>query len=75
MIDKVIPELEFFESDIKKELDLENPSENFITTSRQNTDNVHILPSIFEGKTKRISMLLIQQNEKPRFSVYDDIKY
>lgn len=74
VIDGVKPGIDLSETDIQKELDRRKPGQNSITTPRQETDTVHILSGIFEGKSTGTPMLLILYNKDARPSAYDDIK-
>lgn len=74
VIDGVTPGIDLSESDIQRELDRRKPGQNSITTPRQETDTVHILSGIFEGKSTGTPMLLILYNSDARPSAYDDIK-
>ncbi len=74
VIDGATPGIELSEADIQKELDRRKPGQNFITTPRQETDQVHIMSGVFEGKTTGTPILLILYNHDARPSAYDDIK-
>ncbi|HOJ98990.1 MAG TPA: chorismate synthase [Termitinemataceae bacterium] len=74
VIDGVPPNLELDEQDIQKELDRRKPGQNFITTPRQESDRVHILSGIFEGKTTGTPLLLLLYNTDARPEAYNDIK-
>lgn len=74
VVDGVTPGLELDESDIQKELDRRKPGQSDVTTPRQETDEVHILSGIFEGKTTGTPLLCILYNKDARPEAYAAIK-
>ncbi len=65
---------EISESDVQKELDRRKPGQSSITTPRKETDTIHILSGIFEGKTTGTPILLLAYNEDMRPEDYADLK-
>jgi len=74
IMDGVHPGLEISEEDIQKELDRRKPGQSAITTKRKESDNVHILSGIFEGKTTGAPIALIIYNEDQKSQHYDELK-
>ena len=74
VVDGATPGVELSEADIQLELDRRKPGQSFITTPRQEADQVHIMSGVFEGKTTGTPILLILYNKDARPQAYDDIK-
>ncbi|MBN2737016.1 MAG: chorismate synthase [Spirochaetales bacterium] len=74
VIDGVTPGLELSAEDVQKELDRRKPGQSDITTPRKETDEVHLMSGIFEGKTTGTPILLILYNKDQRSQDYDAIK-
>lgn len=60
--------------DIQKELDRRKPGQSHITTSRKESDKVHILSGIFDGKTTGSPILLLCYNEDAKPQDYEHLK-
>jgi len=58
IVDGVPPLLELCEADIQKELDRRKPGQSAVTTPRQETDEVHILSGVYDGKTTGTPLML-----------------
>lgn len=74
ILDGCTPGLEITEAEIQKELDRRKPGQSEITTPREETDTVHIMSGVFEGKTTGTPIMMIIYNKDQRPSAYDDIK-
>ncbi len=74
IIDGVTPGLELSEEDIQIEMNRRKPGQSDITTPRQESDRVHIMSGLFEGKTTGTPMGVILYNQDQRPGAYDDIK-
>lgn len=74
IMDGVRPGIEISEEDIQKELDRRKPGQSPITTRRKESDKVHILSGIFEGKTTGAPIGLIIYNEDQKSHHYDELK-
>ena len=74
IIDGVTPGVEIDERDIQIQLDRRKPGQSSITTQRKESDKIHILSGIFEGKTTGTTMGLILYNEDQISSDYNSIK-
>ncbi|MCF7929024.1 MAG: chorismate synthase [Spirochaetales bacterium] len=74
VVDGVTPGLELTEAEIQKELDRRKPGQSAVTTPRQETDTVHILSGIFEGRTTGTSLMMILYNKDAQPSAYDEIR-
>ena len=66
--------LELSKEDIQKELDKRRPGTSKITTSRGETDEVHILSGIFEGKTDGTPIAAVVYNRDMDSSAYKALK-
>ena len=73
IVDGVTPGLELQESDIQVQLDRRRPGQSFITTPRVETDEVHILSGVFEGKTTGTPLSMVLYNSDHNPAAYDDI--
>ena len=74
VIDGVTPGIEIDESDIQLQLNRRKPGQSDITTPRKESDQIHILSGVFEGKTTGTPMGLVLYNEDHKSSDYDAIK-
>lgn len=70
IIDGVTPGIEINEADIQYHLDRRKPGQSGITTQRKESDKIHILSGVFEGKTTGTPMGLILYNEDQISSLY-----
>ncbi len=74
VIDGATPGVELSEADIQADLDRRKPGQSFLTTPRQEADQVRIMSGVFEGRTTGTPILLILYNKDARPQAYDDIK-
>jgi len=74
IIDGVTPGIEIDEADIQFQLNRRKPGQSDITTPRKESDLIHILSGVFEGKTTGTPMGLILYNEDQKSSDYNAIK-
>lgn len=74
IIDGVTPGLELEPADIQKELDRRKPGQSEVTTPRKETDEVHILSGVFEGKATGTPILCILYNKDMQPEAYNEIK-
>lgn len=74
IIDGCPSNLEITEEDIQKELDRRKPGQSAITTPRAETDTIHILSGVFEGKTTGTPILLLAYNKDARSEDYNELK-
>lgn len=74
VVDGCPSNLEISESDIQKELNRRKPGQSSITTPRKESDKIHILSGVFEGKTTGTPILLLVNNEDVRSEDYDNLK-
>ncbi|MBT4263839.1 MAG: chorismate synthase [Deltaproteobacteria bacterium] len=74
IIDGVTPGIEIDEADIQFQLNRRKPGQSDITTPRKESDQIHILSGVFEGKTTGTPMGLILYNEDQKSSDYNAIK-
>ena len=62
------------EVDIQHELDRRKPGQSSITTPRAETDTIHILSGIFEGKTTGTPILMLAYNRDAKSEDYSELK-
>jgi chorismate synthase len=74
VVDGVTPGVELDEKDIQNELDRRKPGQSSVTTPRKETDQIHIMSGLFEGKTTGTPIMLILYNQDMRPEAYSDIK-
>jgi chorismate synthase len=74
VVDGVTPGIELCEADIQKELDRRKPGQSSVTTPRKESDTVHIMSGVFEGKTTGTPLMLIIHNTDQRSKDYGNIK-
>jgi chorismate synthase len=51
VLDGATPGVEISEAMIQKQLDRRKPGQSSVTTPRKETDEIHLLSGVFEGKT------------------------
>lgn len=66
--------IEITEEEIQYELDRRKPGQSHITTPRAETDIIHILSGIFEGKTTGTPILMLAYNKDVKSEDYDELK-
>ncbi len=74
IIDGCPPDLAISEAEIQQELDRRKPGQSSITTPRKETDTIHILSGVFEGKTTGTPILLLAHNADMRPEDYNELK-
>ncbi len=74
ILEGVTPGLALSEQDIQKDLDRRKPGQSDITTPRKESDIVHIVSGIFEGKTTGTPLTMILYNSDSKSSDYNAIK-
>ena len=74
IVEGATPGLELSEEDIQREMNRRKPGQSDITTPRQESDRVHIMSGLFEGRTTGTPIGVILYNQDMRPSAYDDIK-
>ena len=62
------------EADIQKELDRRKTGQSKVTTTRKETDRIHILSGTFKGKTTGTPLALWVKNQDADSSKYEEIK-
>jgi chorismate synthase len=73
VVDGVPPLLPLDEAFIQQFLDKRKPAQSKFTTQRKESDTVHILSGVFEGKTTGTPLSLVIYNEDQRSKDYGDI--
>ena len=66
--------LSLSEEDIQVFLDRRKPGQSRYTTTRNESDQVHILSGVFEGKTTGTSISMVIYNQNQRSKDYSDIQ-
>lgn len=74
IVDGCPPGLALSLADIQHELDRRKPGQSDITTPRKESDTIHILSGVFEGKTTGAPILMLAYNEDMRPEDYADLK-
>jgi len=74
VLDGVPPGIPLCDGDIQHELNRRKPGQSAVTTPRKESDEVHLLSGVFEGKTTGTPILMILYNEDARPEAYDEIK-
>jgi chorismate synthase len=70
VIDGCPPNLNLSEEDIQMELDRRRPGQSDLTTPRKETDTIHILSGIFQGKTLGTPISMMVWNKDVRSEDY-----
>ncbi|MFA7229739.1 MAG: chorismate synthase [Victivallaceae bacterium] len=73
VVDGITPGLELNEADVQQELDRRKPGQSAVTTPRQESDTVHIMSGIFEGKATGTPLMMIIHNADFRSNDYGNI--
>ena len=74
VLDGLRPGIEISEEIIQSELDRRRPGQSALVTRRKESDQVHILSGVFEGKTTGAPLAMVIYNEDQKSHNYDDIK-
>ena len=74
VVDGCPPNIPLKESDIQGELNRRKPGQSKFVTQRKESDTVHILSGVFEGKTTGTPISLIIYNEDQKSKDYSNIK-
>jgi chorismate synthase len=74
VVDGMPPGIPLSEADIQRELDRRKPGQSAVTTPRKETDQVHILSGVFEGKTTGTPLMMLLYNADQDPSAYEAIK-
>jgi len=75
VVDGVTPQIEISEQEVQKELDRRKPGQSHITTSRRESDTIHFLSGVFEGRTTGTPLAMVLYNQDHDSSAYDHIKH
>ncbi len=70
IVDGVTPGIVLSETDIQFQLNRRKPGQSEITTSRKESDTVHILSGIFKGKTTGTPLAMVLYNEDQQSEDY-----
>lgn len=74
VLDGIPPGIPLSEEDIQIELDRRRPGQSSITTPRKESDTIHFLSGVFEGKTTGTPLCMVVYNSNQNSSHYDSIK-
>lgn len=74
VLDGVRPGIAIDEELIQRELDRRRPGQSNIVTRRKESDTVHILSGVFEGKTTGAPLCMVIYNEDQKSQSYEAIK-
>ncbi len=74
VVDGCPPKVAITEAEIQKDLDRRKPGQSKITSPRKETDDVHILSGVFNGKTTGTPILLLCYNRDMKPEDYQHLK-
>ncbi len=74
VLDGVRPGIEISEETIQAQLDRRRPGQSKLVTRRKESDCIHILSGVFEGKTTGAPLAMIIYNEDQKSKSYEDIR-
>ncbi len=74
LIDGIKPNLHISTEIIQRELNRRRPGQSKVTTSRNESDEVHIVSGVFKGKTLGTPICLLVWNKDQNSKAYDAIK-
>ena len=74
VVDGCPPGLEITEAELQVDVDRRRPGTSKFTSQRHESDTVHILSGVFEGKTTGTPIALMVANEDQRSRDYEKIK-
>lgn len=74
VIDGCPPGLTLSSTDIQIELDRRKPGQSSITTPRAESDVIHIMSGVFQGKTTGTPIMLVAYNKDMRPEDYEDLR-
>lgn len=74
VIDGCPPGIAISEDEIQMELDRRKPGQSYITSSRNESDTIHVLSGLFEGKTTGTPILLLAYNVDAQSEDYAAMK-
>ena len=75
VLDGVPPALELDLEQVQRELDRRAPGKNSLSTARKESDTVHVLSGLFEGKTTGAPLCMVIYNSDQHSTDYDSIRY
>ena len=74
VFDGVRPGIAIDEELVQRELDRRRPGQSNIVTRRKESDRVHLLSGVFEGKTTGAPICMVIYNEDQKSQSYENIK-
>lgn len=74
VFDGIRPGIPISEETIQRELDRRRPGQSAVVTRRKETDTIHILSGVFEGKSTGAPIAMVIYNEDQKSHNYDAIK-
>jgi chorismate synthase len=74
VVDGVPPGFAISLEEIQKELDRRRPGQSAVTTQRKESDTIHALSGLFEGKSTGTPIALLAHNEDARSRDYEALK-
>ncbi|MBW7864773.1 MAG: chorismate synthase [Candidatus Hydrogenedentes bacterium] len=74
VLDGIRPGIPLSEEDVQKELDRRRPGQSQVVTQRRESDTVHFLSGVYEGKTTGAPIAMVIYNEDQRSKNYDNLK-
>ena len=74
VVDGVPPGFAISVEAIQRELDRRRPGQSAVTTQRKESDTIHVLSGLFEGKSTGTPIALVAHNEDARSRDYESLK-
>lgn len=74
VFDGIRPGISISEETIQRELDRRRPGQSAVVTRRKESDTIHILSGVFEGKSTGAPIAMVIYNEDQKSHNYDAIK-
>jgi chorismate synthase len=75
IVDGVTPGVDINEAYIQLQMDRRKPGQSSVTSPRKESDTVHIVSGVFEGKTTGTPLCILLYNHDMRPEAYDSIRH
>ncbi|WP_168120946.1 chorismate synthase [Paenibacillus sp. HB172176] len=75
IVDGVTPGVELDEAYVQAQMNRRKPGQSSVTTPRKESDTIHILSGLFEGKTTGTPLFIMLHNQDMRPEAYSDIQH
>jgi chorismate synthase len=74
VLDGIRPGIEISAQDIQGEMDRRRPGQSLVTTQRKESDEIHILSGVFEGKTTGAPIAMVIYSQDQDSSKYEALR-